>query len=103
MKSNSTFREITNKRMRMGILLKKMSQTRETPKKMKRNKTKTLNKEVIIIFANVNLEPMLFVDVNLGNSGNKRIVVYEGDTAEGLAENFANENGLDGNMKEKLT
>jgi hypothetical protein len=41
---------------------------------------------------------MLFVDVNLGNSGNKRIVVYEGDTAEALAENFARENGLDGTM-----
>lgn len=35
------------------------------------------------------VEPMLFVDVNLGNSGNKRIVVYEGDTAEALAESFA--------------
>jgi hypothetical protein len=48
----------------------------------------------ILIF----IEPMLFVDVNLGNSGNKRIVVYEGDTAEALAENFARENGLDGTM-----
>ena len=35
------------------------------------------------------VEPMLFVDVNLGNSGNKRIVVYEGDTAEGLATSFS--------------
>ena len=35
------------------------------------------------------VEPMLFVDVNLGNSCNKRIVVYEGDTAEALAESFA--------------
>lgn len=49
------------------------------------------------------IEPMLFVDVNLGNSGNKRIVVYEGDTAEGCAEKFANENNLDDVMKEKLT
>jgi hypothetical protein len=46
---------------------------------------------------------MLFVDVNLGGSGNKRIVVYEGDTAEALAESFARENGLDATMKEKLT
>jgi hypothetical protein len=46
---------------------------------------------------------MLFVDVNLGNSGNKRIVVYEGDTAEGCAEKFAQENNLDDVMKEKLT
>lgn len=30
-------------------------------------------------------EPMLYVDVNLGNSGTQRIVVFEGDTAEGLA------------------
>ena len=35
------------------------------------------------------VEPMLFVDVNLGNSGNKRIVVYEGDTAEALAASFS--------------
>lgn len=46
---------------------------------------------------------MLFVDVNLGTSGNKRIVVYEGDTAESLAESFSRENGLDATMKEKLT
>ena len=46
---------------------------------------------------------MLFVDVNLGNSGNKRIVVYEGDTAEGCAAKFAQENNLDDVMKEKLT
>ena len=46
---------------------------------------------------------MLFVDVNLGNSGNKRIVVYEGDTAENLAESFSRQHGLDEAMKEKLT
>lgn len=45
---------------------------------------------------------MLFVDVNLGDSGNKRIVVYEGDTAEGCADKFAAENKLDDVMKEKL-
>ncbi len=48
-------------------------------------------------------EPMLYVDVNLGNSGTQRIVVFEGDTAEGLAEKFAQEHNLDENMKEKLT
>lgn len=34
-------------------------------------------------------EPMLYVDVNLGNSGTQRIVVFDGDTAEGLARKFA--------------
>ncbi len=48
-------------------------------------------------------EPMLYVDVNLGNSGTQRIVVYEGDTAEALAEKFSLEYKLDENMKEKLT
>lgn len=48
-------------------------------------------------------EPMLYVDVNLGTSGTQRIVVFEGDTAEGLAEKFALEYSLDANMKEKLT
>jgi hypothetical protein len=38
---------------------------------------------------------MLYVDVNLGNSGTQRIVVYEGETAEGLAEKFSKEHQLD--------
>ena len=46
---------------------------------------------------------MLYVDVNLGSSGTQRIVVYEGDTAEALAEKFAVEYNLDESMKEKLT
>lgn len=46
---------------------------------------------------------MLYVDVNLGQSGTQRIVVFEGDTAEGLAEKFSIEYKLDESMKEKLT
>lgn len=46
---------------------------------------------------------MLYVDVNLGTSGTQRIVVYEGDTAEGLAEKFSIEFNLDESMKDKLT
>jgi hypothetical protein len=48
-------------------------------------------------------EPMLYVDVNLGNSGTQRIVVYEGETAEGLAEKFSKEWNLDNVMQERLT
>lgn len=48
-------------------------------------------------------EPMLYVDVNLGNNGTQRIVVYEGDTAESLAEKFSLEHDIDENMKSKLT
>ena len=33
--------------------------------------------------------PLLFVDVNLGPGKAERIVVYENDTAEQLAEKFA--------------
>jgi hypothetical protein len=33
--------------------------------------------------------PLLFVDVNLGPERAERIVVYDGDTAEGLAEKFS--------------
>ena len=46
---------------------------------------------------------MLYVDVNLGNNGTQRIVVYDGDTAEALAEKFSQEFNLDDVMKEKLT
>lgn len=46
--------------------------------------------------------PLLFVDVNLGPGRAERIVVYEGDTAEQLAEDFTQKHGLDENLKEKL-
>jgi hypothetical protein len=39
----------------------------------------------------------------LGPNKAERIIVYEGDTAEALAEQFSKEHGLDGNMKIKLT
>jgi hypothetical protein len=41
--------------------------------------------------------------VNLGPNRLERIVVFDGDSAVTLAEEFAMKNGLDGNMKIKLT
>ena len=46
---------------------------------------------------------MLYVDVNLGPGKSERIVVFDGDTAESLAENFTKKHCLDANMKSKLT
>jgi hypothetical protein len=49
-------------------------------------------------------EPLLYVDVNLGQGvPAQRIVVFEGDTAEGLADKFCLEYNLNAEMKEKLT
>lgn len=49
-------------------------------------------------------EPLLYVDVNLGQGVPvQRIVVYEGDTADGLADKFCKEYSLNEEMKEKLT
>mmetsp|Transcript_1693 Transcript_1693/g.1537 ORF Transcript_1693/g.1537 Transcript_1693/m.1537 type:complete len:92 (-) Transcript_1693:73-348(-) len=45
---------------------------------------------------------MLFVDVNFGAGRSQRIVVYDGDTAEDLADRFATEHNLDEIMKGKL-
>ena len=45
---------------------------------------------------------MLYVDVNLGNSGSQRIVVYDGDKAEDLAREFALKFNLDPAMQMKL-
>jgi hypothetical protein len=45
---------------------------------------------------------MLYVDVNLGNSGSQRIVVLEGDKAEDLAKEFAIKFNLDMQMQLKL-
>jgi len=48
-------------------------------------------------------QALLYVDVNLGPNKAERIIVYEGDTAEALAESFARSHGLDEGMKEKLS
>ena len=37
--------------------------------------------------------PLLFVDVNLGPGRSERIVVYEGNTAEQLADEFTQRHG----------
>ena len=44
----------------------------------------------------------MYVDVNIGKSGTERIVVYEGDTAQSLAEEFCLKHNLKPEMKEKL-
>ena len=46
--------------------------------------------------------PLLFVDVNLGQDEQQRIVVYEGDTAEDLAEKFCAEHQLDEETQKNL-
>lgn len=47
-------------------------------------------------------QPLLYVDVNLGPGKSERIVVYDGDTADSLADKFALSHGLDMNMRGKL-
>ena len=46
--------------------------------KIKTNNRLSLNKS----------DPKLYVDVNIGKQGMERIIVYEGDTAEGLSREF---------------
>ena len=48
------------------------------------------------------LQPLLFVDINLGGDEQERIVVFEGDTAEDLARSFCVEHNLDDETMEKL-
>ena len=50
----------------------------------------------------VNDRPILEIDVNLKHGVKKKVIVYEGDTANDLAENFAEQNGLGEKMKNKL-
>ena len=46
--------------------------------------------------------PLLYVDVNLGPGKAERIIVYEDDTAEGLADKFALKHKLNELMRKKL-
>jgi len=43
---------------------------------------------------NENLKPILIIDVKLKEGIMKHIKVYEGDTADNLSNNFADENGI---------
>jgi len=46
--------------------------------------------------------PLLYVDVNFGVGKSQRIMIYEGDTAEDLANNFAETHNLDDHLRNKL-
>lgn len=48
------------------------------------------------------VQPLLFVDINLGGDTQERIVVFEGDTAPELARQFCVEHNLDDETMEKL-
>lgn len=45
---------------------------------------------------------MLYVDVNLGANRTERIVVFEGDESEELAERFVQEHGFYLNILEEI-
>jgi len=62
-------------------------------KKESDDKEKEEKKEVI---------PLLIIDVNLRPGEKKKIYVFDGDTAEGLAEKFSKEHNLDVETKNKL-
>ena len=47
-------------------------------------------------------EPKLYVDVNIGGERVVRIIVYEGDTPNALAEEFCEKHFLDDGMKKKM-
>ena len=46
--------------------------------------------------------PLLIIDVNIKQGVKKKLLVYEKDTPENLADKFAKENNLDNQTKEKL-
>ena len=83
-------------------LNKKIENNNELNKKIEKNiqldkkieKSDEINKKEEI--------PLLIIDVNIGQGIKKKIYVYEGDTAENLAENFANEYNLEPDIKNRL-
>ena len=83
-------------------LNKKIENNNELNKKIEKNiqldkkieKSDEINKKEEI--------PLLIIDVNIGQGIKKKIYVYEGDTAENLAENFASEYNLEPDIKNRL-
>lgn len=48
-------------------------------------------------------DPKLYVDVNIGKAGGmERIIVYEGDSVDVLANEFCKKHGLNSEMRDKL-
>ena len=46
--------------------------------------------------------PLLIIDVNIRPGDKKKIYVFDGDTAEGLAEKFSKDHNLDKETENKL-
>ncbi|CDW86302.1 UNKNOWN [Stylonychia lemnae] len=46
--------------------------------------------------------PLLYVDINLGENQNERIIVFQGDSPTSLAQEFSLKNGIDGETQKKL-
>ena len=107
-----------NKKIENNIQLsEKIEKNKELNKKIEKNNENELNKK---IEKNIQMEkkkekseksdeinkkeeiPLLIIDVNIGQGIKKKIYVYEGDTAENLAENFANEYNLEPDIKSRL-
>ena len=50
----------------------------------------------------VKAQPLLFLDVNLGQGNTERVVIREGDTAENIAAAFCSKHKLDGAAMQKM-
>ncbi len=50
------------------------------------DKKKTLDKKILKQNLENLREPLLFVDVNMGSNGIRRIEIFEGDSSQGLAK-----------------
>ena len=69
-------------------------------KKIKQGKKKKDEKSNLFILEEA--IPLLIIDVNIRAGEKKKIYVFDGDTAEGLADKFAREHSLDQDTSNKL-
>eukprot|EP00347_Sterkiella_histriomuscorum_P014159 403361937 len=58
--------------------------------------------EQSVISSQDDRNPILLLDVNLGNDEMSRIIIFEGDNAQDVADNFCRDNQLDEKKKAKL-
>jgi len=94
-KSYSNMRDLVNKNKAPETKAKSPSMTSEELDKLNSIKAEKESIEKSSI-------PLLIIDVNIRPGDKKKIYVFDGDTAEGLAEQFSKDNCLDNDMKIKL-
>ena len=92
-KANPNLNQVESVSERFDLYMKKSNESNNNPVKTPSfSELYPKNTKSKLMFYFLDSVPLLIIDVNIRPGEKKKIVVYEGDTADKLADNFAKEN-----------